>query len=242
LGQIGFKVHLIEGGYKAYRKAVVDDTPRQAQRLQFQVLCGPTGSGKTRLLQALAQVGAQVLDLEAIACHRSSVLGLIPGTPQPTQKAFETQVWDALRAFSPERPVFVEAESKKVGNLTVPAELMVAMRASPCLRVDLTLDNRVNLLLEDYAFFTQDRALFADRLERLTALRGKALVQGWQERIERGEMREVVTELLSGHYDPGYETSTGNNFVNYTKAPLITPASHSMADMLRLARKLVQTA
>lgn len=240
LGQIGFKVHLIEGGYKAFRKEVMEDTPRQAQRLQFQVLCGPTGSGKTRLLQALAQEGAQVLDLEAIARHRSSVLGLIPGTPQPTQKAFDTQVWDALRGFSADRPVFVEAESKKVGNLTVPAELMVAMRASPCLRVDLSLENRVNLLLEDYAFFTQDRALFADRLERLTALRGKAVVQGWQERIERGEMREVVTELLSGHYDPGYETSTGNNFVHYAKAPLIAPASHSMADMLALARKLVQ--
>jgi tRNA 2-selenouridine synthase len=168
------------------------------------------------------------------------VLGLIPGTPQPTQKAFDTQIWDALRGFRDDRPVFVEAESKKVGNLTVPAELMVAMRASPCLRIDLSVENRVNLLLEDYEFFTQDRVLFSDRLERLSALRGKAVVQAWQEQIERGEMREVVTELLSGHYDPGYETSTGNNFVHYAKAPLITPLSHSMADMLKVAQKLVQ--
>lgn len=240
LGQIGFKVHLIEGGYKAFRKEVMEDTPRQAQRLQFQVLCGPTGSGKTRLLQALAETGAQVLDLEAIACHRSSVLGLIPGTPQPTQKAFDTQVWDALRNFDAARPVFVEAESKKVGNLTVPAELMVAMRASPCHRVNLSLENRVNLLLEDYAFFTEDRHLFADRLERLTALRGKAVVQGWQQKIEQGQMREVVTELLAGHYDPGYETSTGQNFTHYADAPLISPASHGMSDMLNLARELRQ--
>lgn len=241
LGQIGFKVHLIEGGYKAFRKQVMEDTPRQAQRLHFQVLCGPTGSGKTRLLQALAQQGAQVLDLEAIACHRSSVLGLIPGTPQPSQKAFEMRVWDALRGFSAERPVFVEAESKKVGNLAVPADLMAAMRGSPCLRVALSLEDRVSLLLEDYAFFTQDRALFAARLERLTALRGKAVVQGWQEKIARGEMRAVVTELLSLHYDPGYETSTGNNFVHYHPAPLLTPASHRMADMQEVARQLIQT-
>lgn len=241
LGQIGFKVHLIEGGYKAFRKEVVLDTPRHAQRLQFQVLCGPTGSGKTRLLQALAQEGAQVLDLEAIACHRSSVLGMVPGTPQPTQKAFDTQVWNALRGFSAERPVFVEAESKKVGNLTVPAELMAAMRASPCLRVELSLENRVSLLLEDYAFFTQDRALFADRLERLVALRGKAVVQGWQDRIERHEMREVVTELLLGHYDPGYETSTAKNFVHYAQAPQISPATHHMHDMLATARQCVST-
>lgn len=240
LGQIGFKVHLIEGGYKAFRKQVMDDTPRQAQRLQFQVLCGPTGSGKTRLLQALAQKGAQVLDLEAIACHRSSVLGLIPGTPQPSQKAFETQIWNALRGFSADRPVFVEAESKKVGNLAVPAELMTAMRASPCLRVHLSLENRVNLLLEDYAFFTQDRALFTERLARLTALRGKALVQGWQEKVARGEMREVVTELLSAHYDPGYEASTGQNFVQYARAQRIEPATQGMVHMQALAKRLLQ--
>ena len=83
--------------------------------------------------------------------------------------------------------------------------------------------------------------MFASRLERLTALRGKAVVQGWQAMIGRDEMREVVTELLSSHYDPGYENSTGNNFVHYAKAPLISPRSHSMTDMRVLARELVQT-
>ena len=240
LGQIGFKVHLIEGGYKAFRKEVMEDTPRQAQRLQFQVLCGPTGSGKTRLLQALAQEGAQVLDLEAIAVHRSSVLGLIPGQAQPTQKAFDTQVWDALRRFDPARPVYVEAESKKVGNLTVPAELMAAMRASPCIRMELSLENRVDLLMEDYAFFTQDTALFVDRLERLVALRGKAVVDTWKEKIALGQMREVVADLLSLHYDPGYETSTGKNFVHYANAPVVVPQSHSLAHMQALAQQMVQ--
>jgi tRNA 2-selenouridine synthase len=240
LGQIGFKVHLIEGGYKAFRKEVMEDTPRQALRLQFQVLCGPTGSGKTRLLQSLASLGAQVLDLEKIACHRSSVLGLIPGQAQPTQKAFDTQVWDALRRFSPDRPVFVEAESKKVGNLAVPAELMTRMRASPCIRIDLPLEGRVSLLMEDYAFFTEDRTLFAERLDKLTALRGKAVVDGWKERIALGQMREVVSELLSGHYDPGYEQSTSQNFGHYANAPVLSPISHSHADMLALAQKMIQ--
>jgi tRNA 2-selenouridine synthase len=218
----------------------MEDTPRQAQRMQFQVLCGPTGSGKTRLLQALTQEGAQVLDLEAIAVHRSSVLGLIPGQPQPTQKAFDTQVWDALRRFDPARPVYVEAESKKVGNLTVPAELMVAMRASPCIRMELSLENRVDLLMEDYAFFTQDTAFFVDRLERLVALRGKAVVDAWKEKIALGQMREVVADLLNLHYDPGYETSTGKNFVHYNKAPVVVPQSHSLAHMQALAQQMVQ--
>ena len=171
LDQIGFKVSLVEGGYKAFRGAVLDQLPELAQRLSYRVVCGPTGSGKTRLLHALAAAGAQVLDLEGLAHHRSSVLGLIPGEPKPTQKAFDTRVWDALRRFDPARPVYVESESKKVGNVTVLESLMTAMRASPCLRVELSDDERVKLLLEDYEFFVHDPQLFCRRLGALTELR-----------------------------------------------------------------------
>ncbi len=116
-------MHVLEGGYKAFRAAVVAELDALPQRLQFRVVCGRTGSGKTRLLRALAAEGAQVLDLEDLAQHRASVLGLIPGHPQPTQKAFETLIWDALRRFDASRPVFVESESKKVGNLRVPGTI-----------------------------------------------------------------------------------------------------------------------
>ena len=232
LGQIGFKVHLIEGGYKAFRKAVVDDTPRRVAPLQFRVLCGPTGSGKTRLLQALAAQGAQALDLEAIASHRASVLGVIPGQPQPAQKAFETLLWDALRRFDPARPVFVEAESKKVGNVTVPTSLMDAMRASPCVRLELSLADRVQLLLEDYDYFVKDAGFFCERLERLADLKGRAVVDDWKTRVHAGQTAEVVAELLEKHYDPGYETSTARNFVQYAQAlalPLPGPSADAMA-------------
>jgi rhodanese-related sulfurtransferase len=94
LGQIGFRVWLIEGGYKAFRAAMVQDIAKLVSHLKFQVITGPTGSGKTRLLHALATAGAQVLDLEDLAKHRSSVLGRIPGQPQPSQKHFDTLVWD----------------------------------------------------------------------------------------------------------------------------------------------------
>ena len=222
LGQIGFKVHLIEGGYKAFRKAVVDDTPARVAPLQFRVLCGPTGSGKTRLLQALAAQGAQVLDLEAIACHRASVLGVIPGQPQPTQKAFETRLWDALRRLDPSRPVFVEAESKKVGNVTIPDSLIEAMRQSPCVRLELSLAHRVQLLMEDYDYFVKDAALFCERLDRLSDLKGRAVVEDWKARAHAGQTAEVVAELLEKHYDPGYETSTERNFRQYAQAAKLT--------------------
>lgn len=232
LGQIGFKVHLIEGGYKAFRKAVVDDTPARVQPLQFRVLCGPTGSGKTRLLQALAAQGAQVLDLEAIASHRASVLGVIPGQPQPTQKAFETQLWDALRRLDPARPVFVEAESKKVGNVTIPDSLIVTMRASPCVRLELSLAHRVQLLMEDYDYFVKDAAFFCERLERLADLKGRAVIDDWKTRVHAGHTADVVAELLGKHYDPGYETSTARNFRQYAQAnalPLQGPGAEAMA-------------
>ena len=103
LGAIGFQVTLIEGGYKAWRAALVESLPGLATRLHYRVVCGPTGSGKTRLLHALAAQGAQVLDLEALANHRSSVLGHIPGVPQPSQKAFDSLIWDALQHFDPAR-------------------------------------------------------------------------------------------------------------------------------------------
>ena len=240
LGQIGFKVHLIEGGYKAFRQAVVQDTPRRVAPLSFRVLCGPTGSGKTRLLQALAAQGAQVLDLEALASHRASVLGVIPGQPQPTQKAFETRLWDTLRRLDAARPVFVEAESKKVGNLTIPECLITAMRASPCIRVALSLEHRVQLLLEDYDHFVHDADHFCERLERLADLKGRAVVEAWQAQVRAGQTPDVVAQLLQRHYDPGYESSTARNFVRYSQAPSLSLHGPDMTEMRRAAVQLLK--
>jgi tRNA 2-selenouridine synthase len=233
LGQIGFRVSIVEGGYKAFRTAVLAALPALAARLEWRVICGPTGSGKTRLLHALAAAGAQVLDLEGLASHRSSVLGIIPGQPQPTQKAFDTLVWDALRRFDPARPVFVESESKKVGNVAVPQAL-----------IDLRLadDERVRLLLEDYDFFVRDPHLFCERLEALTQLRGKAVVQGWRDAVQAGRIEEVVRELLLQHYDPGYAASIRRNFARYGEALMVAPANRSMAAMAEVAAELARAA
>jgi tRNA 2-selenouridine synthase len=240
LGQIGFKVHLIEGGYKAFRKAVIEDTPRKVAPLKFRVLCGPTGSGKTRLLQALAAQGEQVLDLEALASHRASVLGVIPGHPQPTQKAFETRVWNTLRSFDPTRVVFVEAESKKVGNVTIPDSLMAAMRESPCVRLELSLPHRVQLLMEDYDYFSRDASFFCERLDKLIDLKGRALIDNWKARVHAGQTAEVVAELLEKHYDPGYQASTSRNFRHYPQAlalSLAGPGEKAMTEAAGLLQR-----
>jgi len=240
LGQIGFRVSVIEGGYKAFRGAVLADLPQLAGRFDLRVICGPTGSGKTRLLQALEQAGAQVLDLEALASHRSSVLGMIPGQPQPTPRRFDTLVWDRLRRFDAARSVFVESESRKVGNLAVPDALIERMRASPCLRLELADDERVALLLEDYDFFVREPALFCERLGALTELRGKAVVRGWQDEVEAGRIENVVRQLLLKHYDPGYAASIGRNFSGYAAAPTIAPVDRSPASMAELASRILR--
>lgn len=239
LDQIGFKVTLVDGGYKAFRAALVADLPQLAAQHQYQVICGTTGSGKTRLLQALAAQGAQVLDLEGLAHHRSSVLGLIPGLPQPSQKAFDSRIWAALRGFDPARPVYIESESKKVGNVAVPEGLIAAMRTSPCLQLDLPEDERVALLLEDYDFFVKDIEFFCDRLGALTEARGKATVEDWQARARSGDVASVVRELLVKHYDPVYLQSMRRNFEQYETARVIAPSDHSVAAMTALAHTML---
>lgn len=238
LSQIGFRVTLIEGGYKAFRAAVVQDIAARASGLMFKVICGPTGSGKTRLLASLANRGAQVLDLEDLANHRSSVLGAMPGLKQPTQKRFETLIWDKLRHFNPEQPVFVESESKKVGNLTVPVSLIDAMRASPCLNLVLSDSERVALLMEDYAHLVSGVDYFCDRLSALIPLKGRAVVTHWQEQVHQGQFEPVVLALLQDHYDPAYQQSIERNFVQFNMAESIEPVDRSKAAMDGLARTL----
>lgn len=239
LDQIGFRVTLVEGGYKAFRAAMLLDVSRQVEQLNFEVICGTTGSGKTRLLQALASAGAQVLDLEALASHRSSVLGAIPGQPQPSQKRFDTLVWDALRKFDPAHVVYVESESKKVGNVAIPTVLVERMRASPCLDLTLPMQERVGLLMEDYDFFVQDPAHFCERLDVLTEIRGKVVVNAWKQQVREGEVRVVVHELLTQHYDPVYRQSMQRNFTQYAHARCISPAERSVQAMQRLALEIL---
>jgi tRNA 2-selenouridine synthase len=239
LSQIGFRVTIVEGGYKAFRAAIVQDTVQRVAHLNFQVVCGPTGSGKTRLLQALRACGAQVLDLEDLANHRSSVLGAMPGLKQPTQKAFETLIWNQLRRFDTTRPVYVESESKKVGNLAVPMALIDAMRSSACLNLVLPDEERVALLMEDYDHLVKDVAYFCDRLKALTELKGRAVVQGWQTQAQAGAFAPVVLDLLQKHYDPAYLQSMARNFKRFDTAIALHPENRSPESMNLMAQLVI---
>ncbi|HXA48285.1 MAG TPA: tRNA 2-selenouridine(34) synthase MnmH [Burkholderiaceae bacterium] len=218
LARIGWPVAQIEGGYKEYRRHVSAALAQLPQHFSYRVICGTTGSGKSRLLQTLAAVGAQVLDLEQLAAHRGSILGGLPSTPQPSQKAFESSIWQALNQFDSKRPVFIESESKKVGNLRVPDALMESMRASTCVSLSLSLPDRVALLTQDYAHFVANPAILHTQLNCLLSLHGREKIQSWQALVTSGQMDKLVEVLLCEHYDPAYTRSISRNFPQFPQA------------------------
>ena len=240
LDQIGFRTHQLAGGYKGFRAQVRDALTVLPDRFEWHVLAGRTGSGKTRLLQALAAEGAQTLDLEALASHRGSVLGGLPNTPQPSQKRFDTLLWQALGSFDPVRPVFVESESKRVGRLQLPDALVARMQAAGfCRRVEMPDAARVELLLQEYGFFADDVDGFCRKLDGLVDLRGRATVQAWQALARAGQWAELYGRLMREHYDPLYLRSMRRHFEGFDAAPAVILHDGAPETVQSAARQLL---
>lgn len=240
MNEIGWRAVQLEGGYRAYRRHVVDRLGSVPRTFSYRVICGVTGSGKSRLLAALAEAGAQTLDLEGLAKHRGSLLGDLPDAAQPTQKAFESLVLHRLQCLDPARPVYVESESKKIGRLQVPEALLAAMRDSSCVRVDLTPAQRIALLKEEYAHFLDDPALIATRLAPLAALHGKAVIERWAALATARDFDALVGALLTEHYDPTYARAIERNFPNYARAATVAPPGIDASAFARAARELLR--
>jgi len=238
LNEIGWRAVQLDGGYRTYRRHVVARLPLLPASFRFEVICGLTGSGKSRLLAALAAEGAQTLDLETLAAHRGSLLGDLPGRPQPSQKAFESGLLDAMEGFDPSRPVYVESESKRIGTVQVPDALLDAMRASPCTRLETPHSLRVALLKEEYAHFLADHAALTARLSQLLELQGRKTLERWAAAAAAGDWDSLVGELLTAHYDPTYARSIAKNFPNVGDALVVAPRAADDPAFRALAREL----
>ena len=221
LARVGWRTTVLEGGYRAFRRHVLADLDVLPRPMRFVVVAGRTGSAKSRLLERLAARGEQVLDLEALAAPRGSVLGALPGHDQPSQKRFETTVWQALRGFDASRAVFVESESRKVGRVQVPEALIVAIRASRVAVVDAAREARSRFLLAEYEHFRADVPGLLRLLDCLVALHGRERVEAWKTLVEQDRWLELVDRLLEEHYDPSYDRSMRRNFDRLAHAAVV---------------------
>ena len=237
--RIGWDAQQLEGGYKIYRRQVLDRLAELPRRFTFKVICGATGSGKSRLLQALAERGEPVLDLEALCCHKGSVLGVLPDYPQPSQKMFETRLLVALQCLDPSRPVLIEAESRKIGTIQVPDALLETLRAGTCINIEASCAARVEFLLRDYDYFLKAPDWLNSRLDVLDQQQSRVTIKRWQAYARSGEWQALVSELLELHYDPLYRRSQKYNFTGFSTAQNLATDDLSAAGIKALADRIV---
>jgi tRNA 2-selenouridine synthase len=203
LSQIGWRVDVLNGGYQSYRRMVVDCLYHTRFPAPVVLLDGNTGTGKTEILSRLPAIGVQSIDLEGMANHRGSALG--GRGDQPSQKGFETQLAAAIVQLDPNRPVVIEAESSRIGQLNLPPKLFEAMKNAPRIGIDAPVPARARYLCGAYKDVTTDLGLLGMRLTYLTKLQGHERVHAWRNLAQRGDFLLLAEELIRHHYDPRYE-------------------------------------
>jgi tRNA 2-selenouridine synthase len=238
LGQIGWRAEALEGGYRSYRRlvnAMLYDRPLPHRIV---ALDGYTGTAKTRLLHVLEARGVQVLDLEAAANHRGSLLGAMPGG-QPSQKAFESTLAGQLCRFDLTRPVLVEAESSKIGERILPPAIWDPMKSAPRIEIAAPLEARAAYLARDYADILAQGDVLRHRLSFLRELRGHAVVDGWKALIDADDRVALTRALMQQHYDPAYDKARGAQGVTATSRIVLEELSE--AEMERAAAQVEAT-
>ena len=239
LRQVGWSAQRLNGGYKAWRSFVLTELEHIPASFQFQVISGPTGCAKTKILHALSQLGEQVLDLEGLAAHKGSVLGELPRTVQPSQKMFDTMLLETLSRMDPNRPVYVEAESKRIGSIQLPDSLFQAMNRSPWLSIQASLQARVDFLLTDYDYWFDNPDL-ALQLDRLMPLCGNEQVTQWKTLITERQFPELVGELLTKHYDHFYKRSMRHIQTDTDTGRIFNTEDLSPSSIATLAERIAQ--
>ena len=216
LSQVGWQVTVLEGGYKTYRAYVRQQLEQLPHSFTYKILCGLTGTGKTHILQQLSQrTGQQVLDLEALANHRGSLLGeewTNKPISQPTQKQFESILLHQLQSFDSSIPVWVESESNKIGQVHLPPSLWQKMKQASCIEIQLPLAARVQFLLAAYPHLVDNPEILKAKLQLLKPRYGKDKINQWEQLIDQGLWKEFVRDLLQFHYDPSYSQSIERDF------------------------------
>lgn len=237
LTQIGWPVMILQGGYKTYRAYVREQLQHLPRQFTYQVVCGLTGTGKTQILQQLGLRGTQVLDLEDLANHRGSLLGEQWQTPQPSQKRFESLLLHYLRDLDPTKPVWVEAESNKIGRIYLPQSLWKKLTQASCVEVQVPLTARIKWILQGYPHLTAHPDLLKSKLEKLKSRYSREKLHEWYHLVDTQQWEDLVTNLLRDHYDPTYTHALNHVYANVER--VMTPPDLSNASIERLVSALI---
>lgn len=240
LAAIGWRGSVMSGGYQAWRRLVVAELRDPGPPFNVIVLDGQTGSGKTKILEHLEERGIQTLDLEGLANHRGSVFGGYEAAPQPSQKLFESLIWERLSAFDPKEPIVVEAESNLIGRLSLPDRLMQSMQIAPRIEVRARVDDRALYLLEAYGDIIACPERLIAAIERLRPFHAKSLIDGWLALAQAADFEPLAAGLMQSHYDPLYNRQRNRRcdspLAVYSVSDLcgngLANVAHSIAELL----------
>ena len=207
--KVGWEAEALPGGYKAYRRFVLDTLANVPQSLVWHVLCGPTGVGKTLMLRELKTLGAQVLDLEQAANHRGSLFG--GQGRQSSQRSFEATLARTLLDFDPQQQVFVEAESMRIGNLYVPRLLLSSMHQGKVIILEAPLEARATYIAAEYPGLV-DPHKFGAIVGKLAKFVGRAQVAQWLDLHHEHKYQQLAVSLLEMHYDRKYAWALNRHY------------------------------
>ena len=218
LSAIGWRVALLRGGYKNYRSQVLDGFKNKVKHLSFIILGGVTGVGKTKVLNALQSMGHQVLDLEGLANHKGSLLGGLVDIKQPHQKYFESLIFQKLSSYEPTRPVWIESESHKIGDCSIPPCLWDVLKSCPVIELSAPTHERVQFLMDEYPHYVDETDKLKNHLKTSKRFVGSGEYKEFELAINKGEIEKAVVILLESYYDPSYKNASKKWF----KIPLGT--------------------
>ena len=205
--EVGWKSYILKGGYKSYRRAVLQGLEGVSDTLMFIVIAGRTGSGKTDILNELKHEGAQVLNLEGLAVHRGSLLGGIENRMQPGQRLFESNLYADLLKFNLGKPIYVESESSRIGNIQLPKDVWKKIVAAPMISIITPSSTRATYLLSEYKHLMIDLSALNNLVSGMTQRHGHARTSVWRDLIKAKDWQNLAEDLLNTHYDPAYDKS-----------------------------------
>ncbi|MEB3331593.1 MAG: tRNA 2-selenouridine(34) synthase MnmH [Synechococcaceae cyanobacterium] len=230
---LALPVRLLEGGYKRYRRWVLE---RFEQPWPLRLLGGRTGCGKTELLLALGARGVAVVDLEGLASHRGSSFGALGLPPQPSSEQFENRLAAALSEASAAAEIWLEAESAQVGRCRIPGALWRQMKSAPALEVRRPLQQRLDQLMTTYG--SQEREALAEATRRIARRLGPQRTALALEAIAAGDGPAACRQMLD-YYDRCYDHDLGAHACESVELEAL---SADDAAQLLIQRRLVRRA